>query len=96
MLFHVKMTVNLPQSMPAEQADELKRTEKARAQSLQKEGKWRHLWRIAGQYANFSVFDVSDIDELHSLISTLPLFPYMRIEINPLVRHPSSVWEDDR
>eukprot|EP01036_Dinobryon_divergens_P048587 gene48587-65167_t len=44
------MTVNLPQSMPAEQADELKRTEKARAQSLQKEGKWRHLWRIAGQY----------------------------------------------
>ena len=96
MLFHVKMTVNLPQSMPAEQADELKRTEKARAQSLQKEGKWRHLWRIAGQYANFSVFDVSDIDELHSLISTLPLFPYMQIEINPLVRNPSSVWEDDR
>ena len=96
MLFHVKMTVNLPQSMPAEQADELKRTEKVRAQSLQKEGKWRHLWRIAGQYANFSVFDVSDIDELHSLISTLPLFPYMQIEINPLVRHPSSVWEDDR
>ena len=95
MLFHVKMTVNLPLDMPAERAAGLKAEEKALAQRLQQEGKWRHLWRIAGQYANFSVFDVESVDELHALLTSLPLFPYMKIDINPMCRHPSSVRDTD-
>lgn len=95
MLFHVRMNVNLPVSMPAEQAAQLKQTEKELAQRLQHEGKWRHLWRIAGQYANFSVFDVDSVDELHSLLTSLPLFPYMQIDVMPLCRHPSSVRDGD-
>ena len=96
MLFHVRMDVNLPVTMPEAQATELKKTEKEIAQTLQRSGKWRHLWRIAGQYANISVFDVDSVDELHALISTLPLFPYMQIQIMPLCRHPSSIRDDDR
>jgi muconolactone D-isomerase len=95
MLFHVRMNVNLPQSMPAEEAAILKQNEKDLAQRLQREGKWRHLWRIAGQYANVSMFDVGSVDELHALLTSLPLFPYMQIEIMPLCRHPSSVRSDD-
>jgi muconolactone D-isomerase len=96
MLFHVRMDVNLPPTLPAAQADELKAVEKARAQELQRQGKWRHLWRIAGQYANVSLFDVESVDELHTLLSTLPLFPYMQIQVTPLCRHPSSIHQDDR
>jgi muconolactone D-isomerase len=96
MLFHVKMTVNLPVDMPAEQAADLKAREKALAQQLQDQGKWRHLWRIAGLYANYSVFDVADAQELHDLLMQLPLYPYMAIEINALCRHPSSIHADDR
>ncbi len=95
MLFHVRMNVNLPLTMPAEQAAQLKQTEKELAQRLQHEGKWRHLWRIAGQYANVSVFDVDSVDELHHLLTSLPLFPYMQIDVMPLCRHPSSVRDDD-
>lgn len=95
MLFHVRMTVDLPASMPPEQAVTLKQTEKDFAQRLQREGKWRHLWRIAGQYANVSVFDVDSIDELHTLLTSLPLFPYMHIDVTPLCRHPSSVRDGD-
>lgn len=95
MLFHVRMDVRLPHDMPADQAAELKRVEKERAAQLQAAGTWRHLWRIAGQYANVSVFDVADTDELHSLLSTLPLFPYMQIDIDALVRHPSSIRSND-
>ena len=95
MLFHVRMNVNLPLNMPAEQAAQLKQTEKELAQRLQHEGKWRHLWRIAGQYANVSVFDVDSVDELHDLLTSLPLFPYMQIDVMPLCRHPSSVRDDD-
>lgn len=96
MLFHVRMNVNLPASMPADEATKLKADEKALAQRLQDEGKWRHLWRIAGQYANVSIFDVGSVDELHTLLTSLPLFPYMQIEVMPLCRHPSSIRSDDR
>ncbi|WP_020655305.1 muconolactone Delta-isomerase [Massilia niastensis] len=95
MLFHVRMNVNLPHSMPADQATQLKADEKALAQRLQEEGKWRHIWRIAGQYANISIFDVDSVDELHALLMSLPLFPYMQIEVMPLCRHPSSVRDND-
>ena len=96
MLFHVKMTVNLPLDMHPERAASLKAEEKALAQSLQEEGKWRHLWRIAGHYANYSVFDVDSVQDLHDLLMQLPLFPYMAIEVNALCRHPSSIHADDR
>jgi muconolactone D-isomerase len=96
MLFHVRMNVNLPASMPAEQAAQLKQTEKEFSQGLQREGKWRHLWRIAGQYANISIFDADSVDELHALLSALPLFPWMQVEVMPLCRHPSSIRDDDR
>lgn len=49
--------------------------EKEYSQKLQREGKWRHLWRIVGEYAKFSILDVADHDELHVLLSGLPLFP---------------------
>src|SRR5690606_26419983 len=74
MLFKVEMKVNLPHDMPAEVAAEIKAREKAYAQELQAQGKWRHLWRVAGSYANVSIFDVADNAELQELISALPLF----------------------
>ncbi|WP_280496657.1 muconolactone Delta-isomerase family protein, partial [Nocardia farcinica] len=30
-------------------------------------------WRIVGEYSNFSIFDVESNDELHDLLSGLPL-----------------------
>lgn len=96
MLFHVTMDVRLPPDMPEDQATALKTTERARAQSLQESGQWRHLWRIAGRYANVSIFDVESPQVLHELLSTLPLFPYMEVRVEPLCRHPSSIHADDR
>ena len=77
-------------------AAQLKADEKELAQRLQREGKWRHLWRIAGHYANYSVFDVASVEALHDTLMQLPLFPYMDIEVDGLCRHPSSIHADDR
>ena len=96
MLFHVQMTVRLPHDMSPADADQLKSREKQIAQELQRTGVWRHLWRIAGHYANVSVFDVVDNAALHDTLMTLPLFPYMEIDVQPLCRHPSSIHPDDR
>ncbi|MCJ7995359.1 muconolactone Delta-isomerase [Rhizobium cremeum] len=95
MLFHVRMDVRLPHDLPQEEAVEIIAREKAYSQELQRSGKWRHIWRIAGEYANFSVFDVKDNTELHEILSGLPLFKFMHIEVAPLLRHPSSIRGDD-
>ncbi|WP_244818376.1 muconolactone Delta-isomerase [Caballeronia sp. Lep1P3] len=96
MLFHVEMTVQLPHDMSAERAAALKAEEKEMSQRLQRDGVWRHLWRIAGQYANVSIFDVDSPAHLHDVLSQLPLFPFMRIEVRALCRHASSIRDDDR
>lgn len=95
MLFQVRMNVNIPLDMPSDQANEIKATEKAYSQELQHQGKWRHIWRITGQYSNTSIFDVESNEELHSILQGLPLYPYMEIEVMALNRHPSSIREDD-
>ncbi len=91
MLYCVQMDVRVPQGVDPAMFDKLKAEEKTRAQALQQEGKWRHLWRVAGRYANVSVFDVADHDELHAILSSLPLFPFMEIEVTALARHPSAI-----
>lgn len=95
MLFHVRMDVNIPRDLPVEQANEIKAVEKAYSQELQRQGKWRHIWRITGQYSNISIFDVQSNEELHNILQGLPLYPYMDIAIMALNRHPSSIREDD-
>ena len=60
------------------------------------DGKWRHLWRVSGHYANVSVFDVANHDELHEILTSLPLFPFMTMKVTALCRHPSSIRDDDR
>lgn len=91
MLYHVRMDVRPPHGIDPAVFDRLKVEEKARAEALQREGKWVHLWRIAGKYANISVFDVESHDELHGILSSLPLFPFMAINVTPLARHPSAI-----
>ncbi|WP_102227070.1 muconolactone Delta-isomerase [Acidimangrovimonas sediminis] len=96
MLYQVEMTVLLPNDMPPEVASEIKAKEKAYSQDLQRQGIWRHLWRIVGEYRNLSILDCRDNEHLHEVLSGLPLFPWMEIKVTPLCRHPSSIREDDR
>jgi muconolactone D-isomerase len=91
MLYLVHMRVELPHDMPAAQAADIKAREKTYAADLQNQGVWLHLWRVVGEYANYSVFDVESNDALHNMLAALPLFPYMRIQVTPLAQHPSSI-----
>lgn len=90
-LFHVRMDVDIPRDLDPDVRTETLAKEKAYSQDLQRQGKWVHIWRIAGKYSNISIFDVETPDELHDLLWNLPLFPYMTIDIAPLAQHPSSI-----
>lgn len=91
MLFHARMDVHLPTDLDADVRADILAREKAYSQELQRSGKWPHLWRVVGEYSNISIFDVESTDELHELLSGLPLFGYMDIKVTPLATHPSDI-----
>ena len=91
MLFKVDMSVSIPLDFDKAEAERIKAVEKAYSQELQNSGEWRHIWRVAGLYANVSIFDVASNERLHEILMGLPLYPFMTITVTPLCRHPSSV-----
>ena len=91
MLFQVRMDVSIPHDLPEQERARLLAEEKQRAQDLQRQGVWLHLWRVVGRYSNISIFDVDSNDALHEVLWTLPLFPFMQVEVTPLARHPSAI-----
>lgn len=91
MLYCVEMDVRVPHDVDQGLFTRLKAEEKVRAEELQRDGRWVHLWRVAGRYANISIFDVADHDALHAILSGLPLFPFMEMKVTALARHPSAL-----
>ena len=91
MLFLVHMQVAIPANADLAHIDQLKTDEKRYTQQLQREGKLPSLWRVVGQNANYSLFDVQSSDELHAVLNALPLFPFLTIEVTPLVQPPATV-----
>jgi muconolactone D-isomerase len=66
------MDVRAPHDRDRARLEQMKAAEKARAHDLQRAGKWPHLWRVAGRYANVSALDVAGHDELHAVRASLP------------------------
>lgn len=91
MLFHVRIDVRIPHDMNSERLAELSTREHEQAKELQLQRKWIHLWRVAGKYTNLSIFDVESAAELHEILSSLPLYPFMEIEVAALCHHPGSL-----
>jgi len=91
MLFHVSMDVQIPHNAEPETIKQLSAREHERAKELQQKGKWIHLWRVAGKFANVSVFDVESADELHEILNSLPLYPFMEVDVTALCHHPGSL-----
>ncbi|MBB5686334.1 muconolactone Delta-isomerase [Sphingobium boeckii] len=96
MLFKVEMDVKVPLDYDVDHFADLKRKELERFQELQKVGTWRHIWRVVGLYSNISIFDVTSSSELHDVLISLPLYPFMEVRVTALCRHPSSIHDDDR
>ena len=91
MLFHVAIDVRIPHGTDPQTLKELSEREHERAKELQLAGKWTHLWRVAGKYSNISIFDVADPAELHDILNSLPLYPFMEVEVTALCKHPGSL-----
>jgi muconolactone D-isomerase len=90
-LFLARMDVQFPPHLSAADINRMQGLEKEYSQQLQLEGRLASIWRVVGEYANYSVFDVATNDELHGVLSGFPMYPYMKIKVTPLAKHPNSI-----
>lgn len=93
MLYVVEMDVKIPESWSEEKLTDYLKREQETSQKWQKSGQWVYLWRVAGKYSNISVIEADSPDELHQIISSLPLFPYMNIKVTSVCKHPNAIRE---
>jgi muconolactone D-isomerase len=88
MQFLVQIEIAMPAEMPESQRQNLLAAESARGRELVGTGALRAIWRTPGQFANWSLYEVEDADELHASLASLPLFPWFHARVIPLATHP--------
>jgi muconolactone D-isomerase len=94
MQFMVKIVVRLPGDWPPEKLAEINKNETARSMQFVKEGKLKRIFRIVGQRANFSIWEVESPEALHATLTSLPLHPYMDVNVTPIMKHTTTqAWE---
>jgi muconolactone D-isomerase len=86
--FLVEIEVTLPHDMTAPMRTRLLDAEAARGRELLAAGRLHRIWRLPGRLANISIYNVTDASELHELLSSLPLFPWMSVQVTALAEHP--------
>ena len=89
MEFLVHIEIEWPASNPPELKEKIFAEELLQGQKLAHAGQLRRLWRIPGRWANWSLYDVADATELHEALSSLPLYPWMNIQVHALAKHPN-------
>ncbi|NAW51893.1 muconolactone delta-isomerase [Elizabethkingia argentiflava] len=93
MVYLVQMDVHIPETWNEKKLVDYLARERECSQKWQSSGKWKYLWRVAGRYSNISVFQVESPEELHQIVSSLPLFPYMEIKVTSICKHPNALSE---
>jgi len=86
--FLVEIETSLPPDMEAEKRRELLERERQRGSELRERAAILRIWRIPGQLANVGIWSAEDATALHDSIASLPLFPWMRVQVTPLATHP--------
>jgi muconolactone D-isomerase len=87
MEYLVSIEITWPESMDDEAKARLTEAEHARAREMARQGTIRAMWRIPGRLANVGIWSVRTTDDLHAAITSLPLWPYMHVEVTALATH---------
>lgn len=88
MRFLLNNRVQLPGEWTAEQRADLVRREIEAAVDLMHRGVLRRTFRVVGQLANYSIWETDTLEELHSVLQSLPIYPFMTISVTPIIKHP--------
>lgn len=68
--------------------EQLRIAERQMADELRANGVLIRLWRLPGTRDALGLYQVKDVTELHDVLSSLPMFPWLDITVEPLATHP--------
>jgi muconolactone D-isomerase len=88
MEFLVEITSALPPDMPKSELEALVANEGRRGRELVAAGNIKRIWRIPATWQNVSIWEASDATELHSLVTSLPAYPWITAKVTALGVHP--------
>lgn len=87
MLFYFKGATKGKPPVPPEQFYELAVKQVEALIDYKKRGKILAGGIKAGGKGSYAIWDVDSIEELHELISQMPMFPFSKIKIVPLIAY---------
>ena len=92
MEFLADMRTYVPDGTPDSEVDDTKAREAARARELAEQGHLLRLWKPpvqTGEWRTIGLWRADNEQELHALLTTLPLHAWMKVDVTPLVPHPN-------
>lgn len=87
MEFLINIKFNWPDSVPEDRKAALRTAEVARAAELAKHNHLVRMWRVPGRRENWGLWRASDATEMHDVLTSLPIWPYMDVTVLPLAQH---------
>jgi muconolactone delta-isomerase len=91
MEFLVRAATHLPPTLSPDEVAALRADERALAMQLRADGILKRLWRLPGQQGTLGLYETKDATHLHAVLSSLPLFPYLTVEVEALATHPQEM-----
>jgi len=88
MEFLVRARNRLPPDFPAQQRAEMRAGERAIAARWRTEGMLQRLWRVPGRTDWIGLFSAEEPAVLHEALTTLPMWPWLELTVEPLASHP--------
>jgi muconolactone D-isomerase len=70
---------------PEEQFREIGKKNVETLMSYKKQGKVLAGGAIAGRKGSYAIFDIDSIEELQGMVVRLPMYPFMDVELIPLI-----------
>lgn len=89
MEFLLRIQVTWPPDGDAQEKARRIEAEHERSQELAAEGIIKRVWRIPGQWANWGIWEADDATAIHAAVTSLPMWPYLEVEVHPLAQHPN-------
>jgi muconolactone delta-isomerase len=79
----------IPDGTPAQEVADARAHEAERARALGAQGHLERLWTLPEDGRALGLFQARDAAELQTILASLPLYAWMKIDTTPLSKHPS-------
>jgi muconolactone D-isomerase len=87
MEFLINIKIEWPEGMDPELKERISVHEREVAAELAKKGHLIRMWRTPGRRENWGLWQAKDATQMHEIISSLPVWPWMNVTVHALARH---------